>query len=133
MKKSKVTIFFLPLKDRPKHFRPLKDFKGEFWHTGIITKEGEIYECFDSGMWSISGLAKLRKDEFANMVCVEAEIDDKKLKKELKSGTDCAEYVARCTGLSNLKGSTKGDLWPEDVYELLKNNGGRKLTRDKVL
>lgn len=115
-----ATIFFLPLEDRPKHFSPLKDFKGKFWHTGIITNSEEIYECFNFGMWSISGIAKLKKDEFKNAIFIKANIKSEKLMNELKSGTDCAEYVARCTGLSNLTGNTKGKLWPEDVFNRLK-------------
>lgn len=115
-----VTLFFLPLEDRPKHFSPLKNFKGKFWHTGIIKNNEEIYECFNFGMWSISSIAKLKKDEFKNAVYIKARIKSEKLLSELKSGTDCAEYVARCTGISKLKGNNKGELYPEDVFNLLK-------------
>ena len=114
-----ATIFFLPLEDRPKHFSPLKKFKGNFWHTGIIFND-EVYECFNLGLWSISGIAKLKKDEFKNAVYIKTKIKGEKLISELKSGTDCAEYVARCTGLSNSTGSSKGRLWPEDVLNGLR-------------
>ncbi len=114
-----ATIFFLPLEDRPKSFPPLKDFKGKFWHTGIINNE-KIYECFNNGRWSISDVIKLKKDEFKNAVYLKTKVDGEKLISELKSGTDCAEYVARCAGLSNLTGKDKGNLWPGDVFNLLK-------------
>jgi len=114
-----ATIFFLPLEDRPKHFSPLKKFKGKFWHTGIIFND-EIYECFNFGLWSISGIAKLKKDEFKNAIYVKAKIKGEKLMGELKSGTDCAEYVARCTGLSELTGNKKGTSWPEDILSKLR-------------
>ncbi len=64
-------------------------------------------------------LKKKSKDEFKNAVYLKAKINYEKLISELKSGTDCAEYVARCTGLSNLVGENKGELWPEDVFNLL--------------
>jgi len=114
-----ATVFFLPLKDRPKNFPRLKNFRGKFWHTGIIFND-EIYECFSNNIWSISGIEKLKKAEFKNAVLLPANVDKKKLIDELKSGTDCAEYVARCIGLSVLKGRNKGEMFPEDIYNYLK-------------
>jgi len=118
-KTQPAVIFFLPLADRPKHFPPLKNFKGRFWHTGIIIDNKKIFECFNHGKWSISGNEKLKKDEFKNAVFIKSKVRSDKLMTELKSGTDCAEYVARCIGLSNLVGSAKGSLYPEDVYRFL--------------
>lgn len=114
-----ATVFFLPLKDRPKDLFPLKDFKGIFWHTGIVFND-KVYECFNGGRYSISSLDRLKEEVFKNVVLVkDVLIDEKKLLSEIKSGTSCEQYVARCTGLSDLKGEIKGVLYPEDVYNLL--------------
>lgn len=121
--KLTTTIFFLSLEDRPKDFPPLKNFKDCFWHCGIIS-ESKIYECFNFGKWKISSLERKNDPEFKNAVYLETKIDTEKLTSEIKSGTDCAEFVARCANLSNLNGSSKGDLWPEDVYNLLQKKHG---------
>ncbi len=113
-------IFFLPLEDRPKDYPPLTNFKGSFWHTGIVSNN-KVYECFSQGKYKVSDLNRLKDQEFKKAVFLDnIDIDDQKLESEIKSGTDCAEYVARCTGLSKLKGKDKGELYPEDVYRLLK-------------
>ena len=116
--KQTATVFFLPLEDRPKDLPPLKDFKGKFWHTGIFF-ENKIYECFNFSKWSVSGIEKLKKHEFKNAIYIEHEVNKEKLMNELKSGIDCAEYVARSIGLSDLTGCNKGSFWPEDIYNHL--------------
>ena len=114
-----ATIFFLPMTDRPTSFPPLKKLHGKFWHTGIITANKKIYECFGQGKNLISNIDRLDKPEFAHAEFLETNINPAKITSEITSGTDCAEYVARCTGLSNLTGSDKGNLWPEDLYRQL--------------
>ena len=120
--KSKLflaSIFFLSLSDRPKKFPPLKFIKGKFWHTGIIYKD-KVYETFNHNKWKISDLSRLNDSGFKNAIYLNYPINTKKLVSELKSGTDCAEYVARVAELTNRKGSDKGNLWSEDVYNLIK-------------
>jgi len=73
-------------------------------------------------MWNISEITKLKKGWFKNAVFVDTKIKNKKILEELKNGTDCAEYVARCIGFSNLTGSNKGELWPEDIFNLLQES-----------
>jgi len=114
-----TSIFFLPLSDRPKKFPLLKFIKGKFWHTGIIYKD-KVYETFNHNKWKISDLSRLNDPEFKNAIYLDYSINTKKLVSELKSRTDCAEYVARVSELSNRNGSNKGNLWPEDVYNLMK-------------
>jgi hypothetical protein len=116
-----ATIFFLSVKDRPKSYPPLENFKGEFWHTGIIVNdEGKVYECFNHAKNCVSGLEKLEDKQYKKAVLVHnVSIDMNVLISEISSGTDCAEYVARCTGLSILRGASKGNFYPEDIYNEL--------------
>ena len=112
-------IFFLPVEERPKKYPPLINFKGRFWHTGIILDD-KVYECFNYGKNSISNLDKLKNVEFSKAIYLNnVNVDENKIKSEINSGTDCAEYVARCTRLSKLEGKDKGNLYPEDIFKLL--------------
>jgi len=123
MKTTKpAIIFFLPLSGRPANLPPLTKLKGQFWHTGIIFHR-QVYECFDRGKSKISDRAeRLNHPEFTNATYLKTNIIPEKIPIEIASGTDCAEFVARCTGLSEKTGPDKGQLWPEDIYNLLNKN-----------
>ena len=111
--------FFLPIETRPKSLPPLQKMVGKFWHTGII-HEGKVYECFNFGRNSVSEFDEKKKEDLAEMKAVFVDIDanEKKLKPEISSGTDCSEYVARVVGMSQNTGDKK-EFWPEQVYDFL--------------
>jgi hypothetical protein len=117
-------IFFLPVLSRPADFLPAK-IKGNYWHTGIVF-DGRVYETFNEGRHSIKPAEQRMKElatqnaEFVHNVSVNTE----KLESEILSGTSCGEYVARVIGMSNDTGPKKTH-WPQDVYDYLKNNGGK--------
>ena len=113
--------FFLPIETRPKSLPPLQKMVGKFWHTGII-HEGKVYECFNFGRNSVSEFDEKKKEDLAEMKAVFVDIDanEKKLKSEISSGTDCSEYVARVVGMSQNTGDKK-EFWPEQVYNFIIN------------
>lgn len=118
----KDQAFFLPLKTRPKELPPLQKMVGRFWHTGII-HNGKVYECFNHERNSITGL-KERQEDLTKQKAVFVDIDipeESKIISEIKSGTDCSEYVARVIGMSSNTGAKK-EYWPEEVYDFIQGS-----------
>jgi len=115
-------IYFLPTRYRPHNLPPLppRMRRSMFWHVGI-TYSGKCYECFNYGKYRIT-LTRIRYKEFPNGKAVfidNNDIDINKLRSEIISGTDCAEYVARVIGLSDKTGLDKGKYYPDDLYNIL--------------
>jgi len=112
---SFASIFFLPISTRPDGYLKLNPELKQYWHTGIIYK-GKVYECFNNNQYAITDLSKRKKElEEQEAVYITKEIDLNKLKSEIKSGTSCGTYVARCLGIDNSKGYEK-TMYPLDVY-----------------
>ena len=122
--KRPAQIFFLPNNKRPADLPALPDnMKGNYWHTGIIY-EGKIYEAFGlSNNYRISDAEDPgNKARMGYAKMVSHNIDPVKLMDELKSGTDCATYVARVIGLDNkTHGDTKSEYFPEDILKYVEN------------
>ena len=112
---SFASIFFLPISTRPDGYLKLNPELKQYWHTGIIYK-GKVYECFNNYQYAISDLSIRKKElEEQEAIYITKEIDLNKLKSEIKSGTSCGTYVARCLGIDNSKGYEK-TMYPLDVY-----------------
>lgn len=117
-------VFVVKTESRPDEYPELEfDKMKKYYHIGIIYK-GMVYETFDKGRFNKSKftIEKNRINDDTSVFLTNVEIDLNKLEDELKSGTSCDEYVARVTGISNRSGDDKGDLFPIDVYDKLKNN-----------
>jgi len=112
---SFASIFFLPISTRPNGYLKLNPELKQYWHTGIIYK-GKVYECFNNNQYAITDLSKRKKElEEQEAIYITKEIDLNKLKSEIKSGTSCGTYVARCLGIDDSKGYEK-TMYPLDVY-----------------
>jgi len=107
-----ATIFFLP-KNKGEMMI------GKYWHCGVIYN-GQVYETFDQGYSSITHVSKrmpeLKKEK---AVFLETKIYPEKLDREVNSGTSCEQFSLRVMGMSNLKGTDKGNLLPSDVYKII--------------
>ena len=119
---DKAIVFFLPVNTRPKEYPPLPSpmNRHKFWHTGIIYKD-KVYETFNKDRYSVKPLSdRLPELKDAEAVYVDHVILPEKLKEHIKSGTSCGQFVLRTIGKSDLKGSDKGEYYPQDVYNMIK-------------
>ena len=111
-------IFFIPLQKEEDRAPYLK---GIYQHVGIYI-EDTFYECFNYENTIIQNANK-RIERFSelNPIYIPIKnIDTWKIYNNVFSGTCCDEFVARVIGLSNNKGTNKGEYFPEDIYKLLK-------------
>jgi len=46
-----------------------------------------------------------------------------KIKDNILSKTSCEQFVARVIGIRNLTGEDKGDIYPDDVFNIVKKQG----------
>lgn len=119
-----ATIFFIPkVKD---------DFiMGDYRHMGIIYN-GKVYEAFRDGTYSIGNekrnLPILTKKEKATFL--QTEIIPEKLEQEIKSETSCEQFVLRVMGMSMLKGKDRSNLYPQDIYNIIKNKKNIKVGKN---
>lgn len=116
-----IQIFWLPTSTRPKSFPELTGqmAKARFWHVGIVYDK-KYYECFNHARYKISSMERKLEIKPQQPVYVSATGNVDILHKEIKSGTDCATYVARVLGLSTSTGSTKDpNWWPDTIYNHL--------------
>lgn len=116
-------IFFLPINTRPNHYPPIK-IPGSYWHTGVIYA-GKVYECFNYEKYSVSNLEE-RKPELDRQKAryVPFRVFPSKLD-EVKSGTSCENFVLRAIGISRLIGPNKGELYPQDAYNIISSGISR--------
>jgi len=120
-----AVVFFLHLDSRDKAWPSFPPGHGEFWHTGIVV-DGWLHECFSAGKFARAPANMWKAPAAGKSVWCVANVDKGKVKSELESGTDCAEYVARCLGMSWRTGPSKGTLWPSDVMRKLKDERDAK-------
>lgn len=117
-KTDNAIVFFLPLSTRG-NLNPLDPNKFKrFWHTGIIYN-GKVYETFSNLRYALGNQKRIDELKELNAIFIESHIIVSKLNSELKSGTSCDEFVLRVLGLSDKVGDNKGELYPDDVYDLL--------------
>lgn len=115
--------FFLPVETRSKGLPPLTEMVGKYWHAGII-HDGRVYECFNHGRYSISGLDEAKVNSLKEQKAIIVDIigDVGKIEGEITSGTSCSEYVARVVGLSSNSGAVK-QYWPEEALKFINSIG----------
>jgi len=119
MRKLAAEAFFLPTKTRPSSLPPLKRDIGKYWHTGIV-HDDKVYETFNQGRHRVASLAKRGPELIAQGAeFLPAQVDPLRLRKEIRSGTSCDEFVLRVTGHSNRSGADKGKKYPDDVHQAL--------------
>lgn len=121
---AQAQAFFLPVETRPKEYPALTKPMGKFWHTGIV-KGDKVFETFNNCKYKVSSVDDRLPELVAqNAKFVPVKASTRKLKKEIKSGTSCDEFVLRSTGHSGLSGSDKGNKFPEDVFNILTKTAG---------
>jgi len=119
-KMKEAEVFFLPTKTRPGTLGKLNK-KMEYWHTGIIY-DNKVYECLNNSKYSITKEDERVKElSKQKAIYIEKKIDIKKLESEIKSGTSCSTYVARCLGIDDSKGSEK-TIYPDELYEKIEED-----------
>lgn len=119
-----ATLFSVKMSEQDRRSKGI--LVGDLWHVGLIYR-GVVYECFDHGQYTQTPINEhpkikdLTNSDWAS--CYQAmpvNINPYRLHNELKAGTSCGTYVARCLNMPYAGEGPQKVYWPSQAWDYAK-------------